>query len=108
MPRMKVKGIKLEAVCNVSKELIDELEALLKCPRDYFSIEHINSTFVKDGKVVEGYPFIEVEWFDRGHEVQDKVAKIITKFFKNAGYENLDIIFTVLIEKSYYENGEHF
>lgn len=108
MPRIKVKGIKVEDVCKVSKKLIDELEALLECPRDYFSLEHINGTFIKDGEIVEGYPFIEVAWFDRGQEIQDKVAKTITKFFNSVGYDNLDIIFIMLKKESYYENGEHF
>lgn len=108
MPRIKIKGIKVEDICTVSKELIDELETLLTCPRDYFSLEHVNSTFIKDGEIVSGYPFVEVAWFDRGQEIQDKAAKIITKFFNSVGYENLDIIFIMLKKESYYENGEHF
>lgn len=108
MPQVKIKGIEGKEVFIISKELIDELQELLQCPRNYFSIECINSTFIMDGNYVSTYPIIEVAWFDRGQELQDKVAKIITKYIQSLGYKDVDVIFTLLEEKRYYENGEHF
>lgn len=108
MPQIKIKGMKVEEICKISSEMIDELENLLKCPRDYFTIECINSIFIKDGSVTESYPFVEVGWFDRGQVVQDSTAKIISKFINGAGYKNVDIIFTTFKENDYYENGQHF
>lgn len=108
MPIMKVNAIKKEEVMAISNSLIDELEALLKCPRNYFVLEVVANTFVMDGEVVEGLPRIEVYWFDRGQEVKDAFAQIVTKKVRQIGYENLDIIFFDLKEASYYENGEHF
>lgn len=108
MPQLKIKGVEGKEICLISKELIDELQELLECPRNYFVIECINSSFVMDGDFVMAYPIIEVAWFDRGQELQDKAAKIITKHIIGLGYKDVDIIFTVLQEKSYYENGEHF
>lgn len=85
------------------------LEKLHKlCPRDYFSLEVIQSVYVRDGEIVDGAPVVEVYWFDRGQEVQDKVAKIITKYINYIGYPEVDVIFFVLEESRYYENGEHF
>ncbi|MCY6484937.1 DUF1904 domain-containing protein [Clostridium aestuarii] len=108
MPQIKMRGIKLEQVKNASKEMIDSLENIIKCPRDYFTVEHIPSTFVMDGNVVDGYPFIEVLWFDRGQEVQDEVAKKITRIMRKQGCNDMDIIFYALKKDKYYENGEHF
>ncbi|GAA0771143.1 DUF1904 domain-containing protein [Clostridium subterminale] len=108
MPILTLRAIKEDEVISISKKLIDELEDLLECPREYFTIELRNSTFVKDGEICNGYPIIDVSWFDRGQEVQDKAAEIITRYIKGLGHETVDVIFHVLQEKLYYENGVHF
>lgn len=108
MPALKLKAINEKKVLNISKELIDELQELIQCPRDYFSIEVIQSKYIMDGKFVGGPPMIDVLWFDRGQEVQDKAAKIITKHINSIGYKSVDVIFHSLDKNKYYENGEHF
>ena len=108
MPQIKIRGVELKEICLISSELIDDLENIINCPRSYFTIEQLPSTFVSEGKVIIGYPFVEVSWFDRGQETQDKVALSITKFIKSLGHENVDVIFTSLKQNDYYENGEHF
>ena len=108
MPQIKIRGIEPEKICTISTKMVDELEKIVGCPREYFTIECIPSTFIKNGKIDAGYPFVEVVWFDRGQETQDNVAKSITKLIHGSGYENVDIFFTVLLENLYYENGEHF
>jgi len=108
MPALKFKSIESTKLCNISKDLIDELQELIQCPRDYFSLEVVESSYIMDGKFVEGPSVIEVSWFDRGQECQDKVAKSITKYVKSIGYDSVDVIFYVLEESRYYENGEHF
>ena len=107
MPMLRIKGIPQEEVIKESKELIDELVEIIECPRDYFTIELINNTFIFDGKVTAAPTIIEVAWFDRGQEVQDKAAIAITKYFKK-DREYLDVVFQALEHKCYYENGEHF
>lgn len=108
MPILKFNGVEPKKLCIISKELVDELEELIKCPRDYFSLEVIQAVYIKDGEFVDGSPRVEIAWFDRGQEVQDKTAKIITKYVNSIEYPNVDVIFSVLDEKKYYENGEHF
>lgn len=107
MPMIKVKGIPQDEVMKESKELIDELVEIIECPRDYFTIELINNTFIMDGEAVASPTIIEVAWFDRGQEIQDKVAKVITNHFKK-DRECLDVVFQGLEHRNYYENGEHF
>lgn len=107
MPMIKITGISQDEVIKESKVLIDELEEIIKCPRDYFRIELSNNIFIKDGSVVGAPQVVEVSWFNRGQEMQDKVAEVITKHFKkNRKY--LDVIFYSLKENCYYENGKHF
>lgn len=108
MPALRLKSIDSKRALSISKTLIDELQKLIQCPRDYFSIEVALSSFIKDGEFVEGPPEVEVFWFDREQEVQDKTAKIITKYINSIGYESVDVIFHTLEESRYYENGEHF
>lgn len=108
MPMLKFKAIEIEKVCIVSKKLIDELEELIKCPRDYFSLSVERSIYVKDGDFVKGEAVVEVLWFDRGQAIQDTAAKIITKHINSVGYKNVDVIFYPLDKNNYYENGEHF
>lgn len=108
MPQIKIRGIETEKVCELSKQLIDELEELTQSPRDYFTLELIHSTFVMDGEVVQGYPFVEIAWFDRGQAIQDQVAQAVCRLINEAGYPNVDIMFTILEKTHYYENGEHY
>lgn len=108
MPILTMRAMESSKICSISKNLIDELEKLLKCPRDYFNIEVVNSTFIKDGEIVKGYPIVDISWFDRGQELQDMVAEIVTKYIHSCGYNDVDIIFHSLCENNYYENGKHF
>ncbi|MBU3136191.1 DUF1904 domain-containing protein [Clostridium gasigenes] len=108
MPILKFKAIEAQKICSISKQLVDELQVLLECPRDYFTLEVAEEKFIRDGEFVDGNPVIKISWFDRGQEIQDKVAEKVTKYVNGIGYENVDIIFTVLEENKYYENGKHF
>ncbi|WP_300382343.1 DUF1904 family protein [Clostridium sp.] len=106
MPMIKFKAIEAKDVCSISKNLIDELEELINRPRKHFSLSVDQSVYVKDGEVVKGEPVIEVLWVDRSQEIQDKAAKIITKYMNSVGYSNLDIIFSALDKSKYYKNGD--
>jgi hypothetical protein len=108
MPQIKIRGIDFNDVCKISQQMVNQLEKIVGCSRNDFTIECLQSTYVMNGKIVKGYPFIEVAWFDRGQNVQDRVAQSITKLVQQVGYPDVDVIFTVLDKNKYYENGEHF
>lgn len=107
MPQFLIKGMKMEDVQKISTQMVNELEEIIGCPRDYFRIEFVDSTLIEDGDIVAGCPMVQVNWFDRGQEVQDKVAVSITTNIQNAGYEQVEIFFIVLERNKYYENGTH-
>ncbi|MDF2591940.1 MAG: hypothetical protein K0S75_1406 [Clostridia bacterium] len=108
MPQLTFKGMKRQSVIDMSKALIDELETIIPVPREHFALEHVDSMYIVDGKEAAEYPLIYVNLFDRGRAVEDLVAKAITRHVHNAGYKNVDVIFTILERSRYYENGEHF
>lgn len=108
MPQIKLRGIGIDTICRLSSPLINELAELTGSPKDDFTLELLHSTFIANGGVVPGYPFVEVAWFDRGQETQDHAAKIITRLINEAGYPSVDIMFTILDKPRYYENGEHY
>ena len=108
MPMLKFKAIEIESVCKISKKLVDELQELIQCPRDYFSLTVDRAIYVKDGEIAKGDPVVEVSWFDRGQDIQNEAAKIITRYVNSVKYPNVDVIFFSLDKSKYYENGEHF
>lgn len=108
MPHIRIRGAEKEDVKGISKELIDNLETIIGCPRDYFVLEVVNSTFIWDGNEAKGYPFVEVAWFKRNQEIQDKVAEEITRAIKTFSSATVDVAFTEYTEEAYYENGKHF
>lgn len=108
MPQLVFRGVEPQTLKSISKTMIDELVEICECPRDYFTLEVLNSTYIFDGDEVESYPFINVYWFDRGQEVKDKIASVISKHLNASGLETVDIIFNPLKAEDYYENATHF
>lgn len=109
MPIIKITGIDKEIVKKVSKSIVDELQVAIQCPREYFTIEvKTNPIFIFDGEEVSPPYFIKVEWFDRGCEVRDKSASIITEAFRKEGISPIDVRFTNIEKELYYEDGVHF
>lgn len=109
MPHLRFRGVKKEEVKEISKNLVDILAEKVECPRDYFTLEYLETTFFFDNQEgANGYPFVEILWFDRGYEVRKEVAKITTDMLKQYNYNCVTVIFTDLGKDRYFENGEHF
>ena len=101
--------VEFETVKKISTSLVDGLTNIIECDRSWFTVEFIESTFISDGKISNGYPFIEILWFNRGQDVKDKVAKFTTSLLeKDSNYPAITVIFTDLKGEDYYENAEHF
>ena len=108
MPQLILKGIEIQDVKLISKDLVDELQEIIECPRDYLTLEVSRGTFIADGEEISTTPMIQVNWFDRGQAIQDLVAAAITRHIQQAGYSQVEIFFNLLEKHSYYENGEHY
>ena len=108
MPQLIIKGMALPDVKTISRALTEELAEIIGCPRDYFILEVPAGIFVFDGQEVSITPLIEVKWFDRGQEIQDRTASALCRHIRSAGYEQVEIFFTVLDPPRYYENETHY
>jgi hypothetical protein len=108
MPQLIFKGITIDQVKKISTPLVQELAELCQCDTDNFTLEILHSTFVFNETEVPGFPFIDVKWFDRGQEVQDKFAEITTKHIQLLNIPEVEIAFTVYLESAYYLNGKNF
>ncbi len=108
MPQIIIKGMDIQKVKEMSRLLVDDLQEIIGCPRDYFTIEVSINPFVMDGQEIEITPLIQVNWFDRGQRVQDEAAATISRHVKSAGYSHVETFFVVLTEARYYENENHY
>ncbi|MDR7002410.1 DUF1904 family protein [Neobacillus niacini] len=108
MPHLFIRGITVEQVKTISKPLVQELADLCACGTDNFTLEIVQSTFVFDGNEVPGYPFIEVKWFERGQEIRDAFANIVTKQVQSLGIPEVEVAFSTFKESDYYFNGKSF
>ena len=71
MPHLKVRG--MDKKCFNWKQQGDNWWSLLKiikCDRTWFTIEHMDTEYIYDGKIVDGYTFVELYWFERTPEVK--------------------------------------
>ncbi len=101
------RGITIQQLKNISKPLVEDLAKICECGTDNFTFELQHSTFVFDEKEIEAFPLIEVKWFERGQEIRDKVAQKITTYIMGFDLPELEVVFTVYSESSYYINGKH-
>ncbi|PSW59760.1 DUF1904 domain-containing protein [Photobacterium kishitanii] len=111
MPHLRFRAIAFDTVKQLSTKLVDDLQPLMACPREDFTVEHIPASFIFDGEVSDAYPFVEVFWFDRGQQTQDLVADTITAIVRSAvedPQQDVAVIFSALTPSAYYDNGKHY
>ena len=82
MPHVKIRGIEKNLIVENSKEIIDGLTEIIGCDRTWFTIEHQNTEYIFDGKIVDGYTFVEVYWFARDEKIKKDTADFLTKLIK--------------------------
>lgn len=106
MPHLLIRGVAPERMMAVSKPLVAELADIFACPPDHILLECLNTTAVLGGEIVSSYPFVEVNWFERGRGIRDKAARCIDNHIRSLGIAELEIAFRVYEPDSYYANGE--
>jgi len=109
MPHIRMRFQSEEILCRLSRDLLPELALITGTPLAHFTLEGIESQCYSGGARSQGDAFCEVLWFDRGQEMQDRVARKITEALKKeSSGADVVVVFTPLAKSSYYENGEHF
>ncbi|MCM3708416.1 MULTISPECIES: DUF1904 family protein [Cytobacillus] len=108
MPHLFIRGISVDQTKEISTQLVKDLARLCDCGEDHFTLEVLNSTFVFIQTEVPAFPFIEVQWFDRGKEVQNQYAGIVSSHVQSLGVPEVEVAFTAYKEADYYLNGKSF
>lgn len=110
MPHFRFRAVEPSVVQTLSKTLIDDLDSIMQSPRADFTFESVHTTFFHEGCASDAYPLVELLWFDRGQEIQDKVAMIVTNRLKElvGASINVAVIFTALKPSQYYDNAVHY
>lgn len=108
MPFFKFHFVEAARMAGVSRQMGDRIQQTIGCPREHIVFELIHSSVVEDMTIKSGngWPYVEVDYFERPREVQEEVARILYECLKIAGYPNSDVYFRYLQPQNYYENGE--
>jgi hypothetical protein len=105
MPHLIIRGVSPEQIRTISKPMVAELAKIFDCPPDHILLECLHTTAVFEGELVASYPFVEVNWFDRGQEVQDEAARCIDGHIRSLELAECEIAFRTYERDSYYANG---
>jgi phenylpyruvate tautomerase PptA (4-oxalocrotonate tautomerase family) len=110
MPHIRCRGMQRDVVVAISETLVERLAELTKAPAAHFTIEYIPAEFIATRFGGQAYPFIELFWFDRGQEMQDAAAQLITSVVKAHLDQDHEIAVVVhpLVRSNYYDNGQHY
>ena len=111
MPRLVFKNIEKEDVKKFSLERVEELSRIIGCPQDWITFEHMENTVFSGGSdITKQSLYVEISWFKREQEIQDRLAAEIHSALDKqfGGAREITIIFYELAKENYYENGEHY
>lgn len=106
MPHLKISGISKEKIQSFSKDLVDIVTNTSKTPTEYIKIFHNPIEYIlgKEKNAV----FIEIYWMPRPQEICDTLACNITAFFKEKGYDFIQVNYSEFPGNLFYENGNHY
>jgi len=105
MPHLLIRGVSPEQIRTISQSLVAELAQVCQCPADHILLECLHTSACFDGQIVPSYPFIEVNWFDRGQEIRDQAAACIDRHIQSLGIAEAEVAFRTYEASSYYANG---
>lgn len=108
MPFFRFHFVEASRLTGVSRQMTDRIQQVIGCPRNHIVLELIHSGVVEDTTIKSGngWPLVEVDYFERPREIQTAVAEIVCECLKVAGYPDSDIHFRYLKPDNYYENGK--
>lgn len=109
MPHIRIRAMTQEQVATLSQKVVKNLAKLIETGEDNFTFELIDTRYFQNGQAVKSYPFVEVFWFARSKEIQDRTAAYLTEQIKSlTPKEDVAVVFRELKPSAYYENGKHF
>ena len=103
MPHITVQGVsedKLRAVAKPLKELFVDTTGV---KAEYVKVFHSPIHRIDDENEIA----LDIYWMHRSQEMCDKVAEVITAFFKQKETDFVQVTFTEFPGNLFYENGTH-
>ncbi|MBT1445482.1 DUF1904 family protein [Shewanella sp. JM162201] len=108
MPHLRVRGLAMDAVARLSKQLIPELAAITQSDEASYTLEWIPSQFFQQGEVATPLVMVEVLWFQRNETTQDALAACIRTHLTAETDNGIAVVFLALDKRGYYRDGRHF
>ena len=103
MPQLIIKGISKEETNAIASNLAISLADVIKCPKEWISIELAPTEYFNSHSSEESFPVVNIHWFPRPKDMQDKVADLVKKYLFEQGHSRIQIYFHCLDPKGYYE-----
>lgn len=106
MPHLMIRGVPAERLQAVALPMVKQLAELCECGTDNFTLNCLNTIpIIVESPDNSSFAFIEVGWFERGQEVRDRFAQIITQTILELDILEVEVAFTTYREDGYYING---
>ncbi|ABO91238.1 MULTISPECIES: DUF1904 family protein [Aeromonas] len=110
MPHLRFRAVSVDTLQQISTPLLAELCALTGGKPEFVTLECVDSSWVRNGAIEAGFPFVELVWFERPQAMQDAAAALITRHLKAVLGEQTYVVVQVLpiVKSHYYSNGQHY
>lgn len=106
MPHLLIRGVPAERLQAASPSLVRQLAELCACGTDNFTVNCLHATSVYGGGPDEPpFAFVEVGWFERGQDIRNRFAAIVTRSLMDLDIPEVEVVFQAYREDGYYING---
>lgn len=103
MPHLRFYGFDDTLPGEQFLALIPRLAEIIACPEDWITLEIPATRFLTPPA-----PMVEVLWFPRGWETQDRAAAFLNEEITRWSGASPTVVFFPLEKENYYEDGRHF
>lgn len=106
MPTLRFRAISQEVVLDIAEQMTEDLAMIFETPADNISIEIVNSTYIRSGKIdTAPYPIVEIIAFKRSEIIEGQAAQYITDTLRDKGFEYCEVIYFHPEKEDYYCDG---
>ena len=104
MPHLRFRGFDESILEQYAPSLLPALAGVFGCPEDWISLEVVVTRYITRDAV----PMVEVLWFPRDRETQDRVAKTLYEAALTWVHPAPIVVFLPVAKTDYYEDGKSF
>lgn len=108
MPQLMIKGLTDKQCQEFARVASKDLAEIVGCPQDWFLFDLVASKVIDYQGNLLSHPIVQVWWFKRPMDVQEKVADYLHQSFQKMGFTMDQISFHTFDVADFYENGQKF